>query len=113
MADSKTVTPKLAYLDIAPDALYHETYTSFTKIASEFIVELETAYDHHKSKHTSDPIIEEATFFANLNDSLLVNFNGDFLLFWLDKYHTAHDAVKRELDLILGENNVFFKNFNK
>ena len=113
MAESKTVNPQLAYLNIAPDALHHQTFTSFTKIADEFLIELEAAYDHHLTKSTNDPIIQEANFYANLNDTLLMNFNPDFLVFWVDKYHVAHDAVKKELNDILGENNIFFKEFSE
>jgi len=110
--ESNTSNPDLAYLNIAPDSTSQEKYTSFTSIVSDFADQLSSAYDYHLANLKSDSITAEAQVFSDLN-SKLGDYGGEFILFWINKYQTAHEAVKIELDKILGDNNVFFKDFSE
>ena len=113
MAGNKTVDPKLAYLDLANSVDFQKKFTSFTTVAEEFLTELEASYDHHTSFVNPDPITAEADFFVNLNNILLVNFDSNFVSFWIDKYNTAHNAVKDKIQETLGSDNVFFRPFSE
>jgi hypothetical protein len=116
----KTVNPNLAYLNLAKSKNFQYAYTTFTNVVNEFADEVEKAYDHHLTKVASDPIKEEIEFYKTLNTDLDKKddngndiFNADFLSFWIDKYQTAHYRVKREVELELGDDNVFFSDFNE
>jgi hypothetical protein len=119
MAEEKTVNPQLAYLNISSYASFQKEFTSFTNVIDNFASQVDASYLHHLTKVTNDPVESEIKHFSNLNSSgdnaeiYLANFSPEFVLFWIDKYHTAHHAVKAGLNALLGDNNIFFRPFNE
>ena len=119
-APIKTVNPKLAYLNLAKSTDFQRSFTTFTNIVNDFTDEVNKAYEHHLTKVSSDPIQEEINFYKKLNTQLDEKddsgnhiFDMDFLNFWIDKYQTAHYTVKEAVDFDLGDENIFFTDFNE
>lgn len=111
MADNSTqnntTNAKLAYIKSAPSTDFHKKYISFTKVVDDFGKEVDLAYRHHKSKVSNDPISEEISIFkaiSEIGDSM----DPEFLSFWIDKFHTAHEKVKEAID-----SDVFFRDFSE
>jgi len=108
----KTAAPYLANLNIANSAEQQSAESSFTSVVNNFQTEVEAGYLYHDAMVTSNPIDEEALVYEYLN-SALICFDENFIMYWIDKYNSAHYQVKAKVNELLGDNNVYFKDFSE
>lgn len=108
----KTASPYLANLNIANTTGQQSAESSFTAVVNNFQSEVEMGYLYHDAMVTSNPIDSEAEVFEDLNSTLQC-FDENFLMYWIDKYNSCHYQVKVKVNELLGDNNVYFKDFSE
>jgi len=106
------IEPYITNLNIAESADTQVTHTSFVSLVDKYYDMVQAGYDYFDALCSDDPVENLSQFFSNLNSSLK-NEDEFFALYWIEKYKTAHEAVKQRTIKILGEENVYFKDFSE
>jgi len=120
MSNKITLLPD--YIDIVqqPSVDFYRTATDLLSTFNDYLGELNTSIEFEESKVSPDVIQSTSLLYRQLNDSdFKIIFNGEqyefdniFKLFYIEKFQTLTDNIKRLLTISFADNNIYFNNYS-
>lgn len=120
MSNKITLLPD--YIDIVqqPSVDFYRTATDLLSTFNDYLGELNTSIEFEESKVLPDVIQSTSLLYRQLNDSdFKIIFNGEqyefdniFKLFYIEKFQTLTDNIKRLLTISFADNNIYFNNYS-
>lgn len=120
MSNKITLLPD--YIDIVqqPSVDFYRTATDLLSTFNDYLGELNTSIEFEESKVSPDVIQSTSLLYQQLNDSdFKIIFNGEqyefdniFKLFYIEKFQTLTDNIKRLLTISFADNNIYFNNYS-